>query len=310
MGSFGGIPVPSGTQNDAQKGGTFGGIPVDDSPAKPRSSATLKPRASGKTVPAMYQSGMGGGEPGEDTGNKVMGALALPPALIGGSEMAMGAKAAYESGGIRVAGRYAVRAAADITSAYIAQRETTNVLEHLGVNSVLANIGGLMAAGGIGGMVDKFIGKETFETLAADNYKLVYGREPKTSTEKLQARGMARKVVNDAAKTPKVSGQTAPVAEPATTTPTTPVAGATSTKSEKPYSFTHPDESITDVRKQLFANAAQQKIPNALVRERFKQLHGHGISEASYEEVQQYNEHLAKNGKLPAKASPSVKESQ
>ena len=71
------------------------------------------------------------------------------------------------------------------------------------------------------------------------------------------------------------------------------------------YGFTHPKESLTDVRKQLFSNTQQQKIPNDQVRVRFTQLHGHGISAGTYEEIQQFNEYIARNGKLPD--APSVK---
>jgi hypothetical protein len=65
------------------------------------------------------------------------------------------------------------------------------------------------------------------------------------------------------------------------------------------YGFTHPKESLTDVRKQLFSNTQQQQIPNDQVRVRFTQLHGHGISAGTYDEIQQFNEYIAKNGKLP-----------
>ena len=71
------------------------------------------------------------------------------------------------------------------------------------------------------------------------------------------------------------------------------------------YGFTHPKESLTDVRKQLFSNTQQQQIPNDQVRVRFTQLHGHGISAGTYEEIQQFNEYIAKNGKLPD--APGVK---
>jgi hypothetical protein len=74
-------------------------------------------------------------------------------------------------------------------------------------------------AGGVTGVkaeswIESALGKESFDKLAYGAYKEKYGRDPATPTEKLTARGEARKIANDAAR------QAKPAAEPKTPKPT------------------------------------------------------------------------------------------
>lgn len=267
-----------------------------------------KPKQTKDNVPPAFQGPMGGGEPPDTAG-------AILPAFMAGATVAIGgtgAATAINAGG-KAAAKYGIQAARDLATAYIAGEGVSRGLKKIGVNGVLADIGGLLAGAGAAGTLEQMLGKDTLEKLAAAHYEEVYGRAPKTAAEKLQARGLARRVVNEAAKSPKTpkafnpeTAASAPEAMPPVSADTPKPKfkekapkGAAPAAEGSSYSFTHPKESLTDVRKQLFSNTQQLTIPNDQVRVRFTQLHGHGISAGTYEEIQQFNEYIAKNGKLP-----------
>jgi hypothetical protein len=198
MGSFGGIPVPSDAKAENNGGGTFGGIPVNtgdtgdaDLSAKlklgsPRKTLTGRdPRDPRNPKSPYYKT------PGEQAGGLVTGTLdvAAPAlALAGGA----GAGRTLAAGGLKAAGPMAVKAARDLATAYIAGEGVSRGLKAIGVNGVLANIGGLLAGMGAAGTLEEILGKQTLDKLAVKAYEERFGVPPKTAGDKLRARGLAQ----------------------------------------------------------------------------------------------------------------------
>ncbi len=346
-----------------------------------------------------------------------VGAIAKAPSVIAG----------LRAGGMPAIKKYAANALLEAGAAFGTYEGVSRGLESVGVNSTLANIAGALAGLGMGGKIEEYLGKDTFEKLAAKEWEAKFGAPPKTPGEKLRARGMAQAEVakgrnagkpakplsakaqaeateaQKAAKikesadqyrvergplperkplkakpadipegpdvkhtapepgrrpappsrkpTPKekLAGRVlfyaregAPKADipeltrepgpapdtrttkekieagkrkrteagPAGPTGTTPASSSppagTATEGSS-YSFTHPKDSITDLQKQVFSRISQiakkkgisERAYNLQGRERFEKLYGHGISTANNKELQEFNEYIANNGKLP-----------
>lgn len=181
-----------GSGTAAAKAETLDTLPADffekpDKPAgSPRKGLTGRdPRDPRNPKSPFYKT------TGEQAGGLALGTLdvAAPAlALAGGA----GAGRALASGGIKAVGPMAVKAARDLATAYIAGEGVSKGLKAIGVNGVLANVGGLLAGMGAAGTLEEILGRETLDKLAAKAYKERFGVPPKTAGDKLRARGLAQ----------------------------------------------------------------------------------------------------------------------
>jgi hypothetical protein len=274
-----------------------------------------KPKQTKDNVPSAFQSGMGGGEPGgENLQSKVLGAFAA-----GAAAPAVGAAgSALLKGSLRpalgLATAYGTGAAVHKIATYLGAPEwvaesvaTIAAAEAGGAVSLTPEMRAKIKVSGVKGLIKDLINgtgappkPSAVEAFWADTHPGEPLPAPGKAFEDARAelteyRRQAALKLREAAKSPKspkVPKQEGAAPAPEGTAPADAPNGSN-------YGFTHPKESLTDVRKQLFSNTQQMKIPNDQVRVRFTQLHGHGISQATYDEVQEFNEYIAKNGKLP-----------
>lgn len=294
--------------------------------AKPKLSDRAKDKAKHSLTGGLSREERAAQPKGYSMAEMASDAYSGPLAIIGGAGIADEAATALKaaSPGIKAGAKalapVITKAARDTVAGMAGAYAAKKGAEDLGFSGWLSNVAGAIGFFAGARTLEGILGRETFEKIAYKAYEEDFGSSPKTGGEKLIAKGRARAKVNAAANAYKhetgASGATPPGRAPPRPNPASPAGLATEPKAPasapppvgtspaaegSSYSFTHPKESMTDVRKQLFSNTQQLTIPNDQVRVRFTQLHGHGISTGTYEEIQQFNEYIAKNGKLPGK---------